>query len=357
MHADIPLETRIVLITGTQSAEKAKLARELTTRVDSDFADFDSETIAADGIPIDRLLSAVSTAPFGDGKRVVLVTHAEQLDDATQKKLASGIDKIPSSSLMILLTGEPVIEDGKAKKGTTVITELSTAVKKHGKLADFGVPQKDDLRAYVERLAKARGKQLRPDAIALFMDLPADDMRRLETELGKLFDYMGDEVVIHASDVTEVLTRGPDEVIFKLCDALGARRGGEALRLLDSTFQMGTKPDGTALRVLTMLARQIRLVHQARILLEYRMIGRGAVPLSAEVAAMLPADGIKATLANPRMAWMGDKLATQAKQWTFDGLEAALVALEHADGALKGIVPGGDNPREIIEECIIRMCA
>jgi hypothetical protein len=57
------------------------------------------------------------------------------------------------------------------------------------------------------------------------------------------------------------------------------------------------------------------------------------------------------------MAWMGDKLATQAKQWTFDGLEAALVALEHADGALKGIVPGGDNPREIIEECIIRMCA
>jgi hypothetical protein len=54
---------------------------------------------------------------------------------------------------------------------------------------------------------------------------------------------------------------------------------------------------------------------------------------------------------------MGDKLATQAKQWSFDGLEAALVALEHADGALKGIVPGGDNPREIIEECIIRMCA
>jgi DNA polymerase III delta subunit len=189
------------------------------------------------------------------------------------------------------------------------------------------------------------------------MDLPADDMRRLETELGKLFDYMGDEVVIHASDVTEVLSRGPDEVIFKLCDALGARRGGEALRLLDSTFHIGTKPDGTALRVLTMLARQIRLVHQARILLEYRMIGRGAAPMSAEVAAMLPADGIKATLANPRMAWMGDKLATQAKQWSFDALESALIALEHADGALKGIVPGGDNPREIIEECVVRMCA
>ncbi len=92
MHADIPLETRIVLITGTQSADKAKLARDLATRVDGDFADFDSETIAADGTPIDRLLSAVSTAPFGDGKRVVLITHAEQLDDATQKKLASGID-------------------------------------------------------------------------------------------------------------------------------------------------------------------------------------------------------------------------------------------------------------------------
>ena len=40
MHADIPLETRIVLITGTQSADKAKLARDLATRVDGDFADF-----------------------------------------------------------------------------------------------------------------------------------------------------------------------------------------------------------------------------------------------------------------------------------------------------------------------------
>lgn len=357
MHVDIPLDTRIVLITGTQSAEKASLARTLATRVDADFADFDSETIAAGGVPIDRLLSAVSTAPFGEGKRVVVVTHAEQLDDATQKKLVSGIDKIPGTGLMILLTGEPVIEDGKAKKGSAVLTELVTAVKKHGKVVDFGVPQKDDLRVYVERLAKARGKQLRPDAIALFMELPADDMRRLETELGKLFDYMGDEVVIHASDVTEVLSRGPDEVIFKLCDALGARRSGDALRLLDSTFHIGTKPDGTALRVLTMLARQIRLVHQARILVEHRMIGRGAAPLSAEVAAMLPADGIKATLSNPRMAWMGDKLAMQAKQWTLDALEAALVAIEHADSSLKGIVPGGDNPREIIEECVIRMCA
>ncbi|MFN7830115.1 MAG: hypothetical protein ACK5NX_02835, partial [Armatimonadota bacterium] len=147
MHADIPLDTRIVLITGTQSAEKASLARTLATRVDADFADFDSETIAAVGTPIDRLLSAVSTAPFGDGKRVVVVTHAEQLDDATQKKLASGIDKIPGTGLMILLTGEPVIEDGKAKKGSIVLTELVTAVKKHGKVVDFGVPQKDDLRA------------------------------------------------------------------------------------------------------------------------------------------------------------------------------------------------------------------
>lgn len=357
MHVDIPLDTRIVLITGTQSAEKASLARTLAARVDADFADFDSETIAGDGAAVDRLLSAVSTAPFGDGKRIVVVTHAEQLDDATQKKLANGIDKIPSSGLMILLTGEPVIEDGKAKKGSIVLTELVTAIKKSGKVVDYGVPQKDDLREYVERMAKSRGKQLRPDAIALFMELPADDMRRIESELGKLFDYMGDEVVIHASDVMEVLSRGPDEVIFKLCDALGARRGGEALRLLDTTFHLGTKPDGTALRVLTMLARQIRLVHQARILLEYRMIGRGSLPISPEVAASLPADGIQATLSNPRMAWMADKLANQAKQWSLDSLESALIALEQADSALKGIVPGGDNPREIIEECIIRMCS
>jgi hypothetical protein len=38
-------------------------------------------------------------------------------------------------------------------------------------------------------------------------------------------------------------------------------------------------------------------------------------------------------------------------------LETAHMAIEHADGSLKGIVPGGDNPREIIEECVIRMCA
>lgn len=357
MTQDIPLDTRVVLITGTAGSKKNQALTELMSRVDPEFIDFDSETISGRSAAIDQILSGVSTVPFGDGKRIVVVTHTEQLDDATQKKLALSFDKVPSSGLLILTTGEPLLEDGKAKKGSVVLTELVTAAKKKGVVTDFGAPQKEDLRVYMETFAKAHGKQLRSDAIAIFMDLPSEDVRRIESELTKVFDYVGAESVVDAEDVLSVLSRGPDEVIFKLCDAVGSRRTAEALRLLSSTFDVATRAEGVALRVLTMLARQIRLVHQAKCMVDMKLIGRGAGVMNSDVEALFPVDGIRSTLANPRMAWMADKLVTASRGWSHDGLERALDAIAQADSALKGIEPGGENAREVIEHCIILMCA
>ena len=152
------------------------------------------------------------------------------------------------------------------------------------------------------------------------------------------------------------LSRGPDDVIFKLCDAVGMRKTKEALQHVNSLFRGSGRPDSVAPRTLVLLARQIRLVMQFRYLGEKKMAGRNAQPVSSQVAALLPADGAASIIGNPRTSWMADKYVNQARNFTLAELEERLEKLLNADLMLKGVTPGGDNPQAVLQRLVIELC-
>ena len=221
---------------------------------------------------------------------------------------------------------------------------------------EFALPAAGDLRQWATSEAQKLGKTLAPDALAIFAQLPADDVRRLQTELAKAAAYAGDSSVITGADVEATLSRGPDDVIFKLCDAVGMRRTPEALGHISTLFRGGARPDSVAPRALVLLARQMRLLTQFRYLGEKRMAGRGAGSVSPEVMGYLPGDGAGGMLTNPRMAWMADKYVAQARNFTFAELTERMEKLLQADLALKGIAPGGDGPQAIMQRLIVELC-
>ncbi|MBB6052423.1 DNA polymerase III subunit delta [Armatimonas rosea] len=348
--------SRVILLTGLEAERKQAEALEYLKQADPDFADFDAETLDGSHASAEQVLGAVGTVPFGNGKKVVLLRDTQQLDTEEQKRLAAGLDRIPPQGLLVLHTGSPIIEDGKTKRGSAVSTELANAVKKLGEVRDFALPKVEDLRGHLIQEARRLGKTLDSEALALLSQLPADDVRHIGTELEKAALHAGTNAKITAADVEATLSRGPDDVIFKLCDAVGMRKPKEALQHVNTLFRGSSRPDSVAPRTLVLLARQIRLVMQFRFLGEKKMAGRNAQPVSPQVAALLPADGAASILANPRTAWMADKYIGQARNFTLPELEERLEKLLNADLALKGSLPGGDNPQAVLQRLVIELC-
>ena len=352
-----PGPPRVYLLTGNDSGKKKTAAqRLLDDAADRDFADFDAETLDGATTTADRVLSNVSTFPLGTGKRVVLVRDTNQMDTEEQKRLAAGLGKIPETGLILLHTGTPISEDGKVKRQSVVVTELTNAVKKVGQITDFALPKAEDSRDYLTQAAREAGKKLSSEAMALLSQLPAEDVGRLATEVAKAAAHAGDAPIITAADVEAVLSRSPDDVIFKLCDAVGMRKTGEALGHVSILFRGNGRADGIAARALVMLARQIRLLAQFRYLGEKRMAGRNANPVSPDVLALLPSDGAGGMASNPRLSWMADKYVNQARNFSGAELAHRLERLLQADLTLKGIEPGGDSPQIVLQRLVVELC-
>jgi DNA polymerase III delta subunit len=91
--------------------------------------------------------------------------------------------------------------------------------------------------------------------------------------------------------------------------------------------------------LLPMIARQVRLVWQAKAQME-------GIP--------------DAELKEPSAARLGDwqkqKLQRQARAFTWAALEDAMVVLFETDLAIKGIEERGEDPRALLETLILRLC-
>lgn len=348
---------RVFLLLGADQPRKRAEVEALAAQfADPDFADFDAEVLDGAGATAERILSAVATVPLGSRCKVVTVRDTQQMDPEEQKRLAAGLGALPASGRLLLHTGTPVLEEGKVKRGSAPATELVNAVKKCGEAREFSPPRTDDLRAALMQMARRLGKTLAPEALTVLAQLPADDVLRVESELQKAALYAGDAPTVTGQDVEATLSRSPDDVIFRLCDAVGARRTAEALGHVTTLFQSGSRPESVAPRTLVMLARQIRLIAQFRFLASRRMAGRGAAAPTPEALSLLPGDGAGAIAANPRTAWMADKYVAQARHFTADELEERLEMLLRADLSLKGIEPGGDNPQALIQRLVVALC-
>jgi DNA polymerase-3 subunit delta len=348
---------RVVLLTGAEAGKKIAEANRLQREaVDESFADFDAETMDGNTVTTDRILAGVSTVPLGEKKRVVLVRDTQQMEPEEQKRLAGGLARIPISGFLILHTGTPIVEEGKTKRQSVVSTELANAVKKVGQVVEFSLPKAENLRDWILKEAQAQGKKLTGDAVSLFAQLPEGDVSRIASEMAKVAAYVGEATTITGADVEAVLSRGSDDVIFKLCDAVGNRRPQEALGHVTTLFQSGNRPDSVAPRALVMLARQIRLITQFRYLGERKLAGRGAGSIPPEILEMFPSDGAGGMMANPRMAWMADKYVAQSRNFSAMELAQRLERLLAADLMLKGVEPGGDSPQLVLQRLVIELC-
>jgi DNA polymerase-3 subunit delta len=130
----------------------------------------------------------------------------------------------------------------------------------------FKLPKEWELPNWIQQRARDAGGEISWDASRLMATLAGNDLRLLDQEIDKLLLYANGQQVTE-TDVRALVSRARESSVFDLVDHVGRREADKALRLLHRLLDEGEPP----LRLMAMLARQVRILIQVSELQASRM--------------------------------------------------------------------------------------
>lgn len=351
---------RAYLLRGDDDYKKNKdLDALLASLINPDFADFDFEQIDPASTSCDKIISALNIPPFASDKRVVLIKCANQIGREQQEILATKLSNTPESACLILVNPAPEKVDGRAKKGSEIIGDLSKAVRSIGVVKEYGGGKKAGLDIEAREFVKEEFDQLKlkidMSAINLLVQRVGNDFSILNTEIKKITAYCGTtDKIITANIIANVTTETPEEKIFKLLDAAAARKQALSVKYLDEMFLHTSDPRAESPKILSNIATLFRRIFQVKVLLSEGIRLSSIASLPDNVASKLPKTGNIVDFLK-KQAWQGEKLARLAHAFTFAELARCFELVEEADLSLKGQSNGPEDPELIMQLLIIKL--
>ncbi len=350
----LAVRQRAYLLCGDDDQSILDAARSIQERfLEEDAADFDLDDLDAETTPIEDIIGSIQREPLLGDVRMVVVRAAGILRRRDKARsadlLADAIRQLGPRSCLVLIkrpTGEVT------RKGAAILTaKLDSAVRDVGAIVRCPALDQEGMVRWIEQYVAQCGKSITKEAAHRLVARGSPDRIAVGHDLDRLIAYIGSRKRIEASDVHALVAQDPEDVMFRLVDAISSRRTGEALMLLRAASRYETRPHALAGRFLALVERQLRLLYQAR---ELRSLGVGMSELRTlpqEIAADLPND---ASIVS--MSWRASSYARDAAQWTRAELVQAFGLLVQCDAANKGDEAGHENPLANLEQLVILLC-
>ncbi len=190
------------------------------------------------------------------------------------------------------------------------------------------------LRARVAAEIRRRTLSISDEGVEELLERVGQELRRLIGELEKLeaFGAQGGRP-LSAEDVAAVLGKGLAQPLFKLGDAIMARRPAETLQLAEGLLEAGED----AVKLLGTLHRSLRQVRAA---------------LALRVARASREEMVQRLRLPPNMAFKLQGIAEASKLWSDPELASALRACAVADRRIKT----GANPKLALTAAVVSAC-
>jgi DNA polymerase-3 subunit delta len=227
--------------------------RIIAAALGDDDPEFAVSVYAGERLDFSTARNDLETAPFLAPCRVVVVENADPFVTDFRAELESYVAK-PSSVGVLVLDVKTFPENTKLAKA---LPDAAKVVCKEPKAYDAY-----KLKPWCVEWAKATyKKKLAPDAAELLLELVGVSMGLLDRELSKLAVAVGAKPEIAAEDVERFVGRSKAADVFRILDAVGEGKPGEALSILEELFSEGTDPMGVmgpltgSLRRLAMVGR------------------------------------------------------------------------------------------------------
>src|SRR5205085_8206266 len=119
-------------------------------------------------------------------------------------------------------------EDGGRAK-TALTSKPDTAIRKQGALVRFAPLSDAGLAKWVRGEATRAGKEIEDAAVELLIRASHGNRATLACELEKAICYAGDARVVSLAAVEATCSYDPEDVMFRLVDAVSARNADRAL--------------------------------------------------------------------------------------------------------------------------------
>ena len=234
----------------------------------------DPNTTVLDGrqLPFGQLTMLCDTLPFLAGRRLAVVEGLlGRFEDRPDRRpgprasraggarelgewagLADYVGMMPPSTALVLL-------DGRLSPRNPLLRQLRGVAQ----VRDFPPLRGAQLQDWIRARAVQVGGRIAPGAARLLANHVGGNLRLLHEETRKLALYAGARPV-QEEDVRQLVSYAREASIFVLIDAMIERRRGDAMRSLQQLLKQGA----AAPFIVTMLARQLRLMVQAKVLTE-----------------------------------------------------------------------------------------
>jgi len=200
--------------------------------------------------------------------------------------------------------------DGSGPK----VAGLSDLVKaKTINLEELNTPDARAVEGWLQRRAKQKKIAIEGQAIQMLSTFVGPNLRQLDNELEKLATYASGRAV-NAGDVRLLVSDASEALIWDMTDALSRRNGRKAMQALVEL----RKGDANAFYLLTMIARQYRVILQVKE--AERSLGSNENAIGKQLG--LHPFPVK-------------KALDQSRSYSFDQLEDILEQMLEADYAMK----------------------
>ena len=264
----------------------------------------------------DELLALCQTTPFLSASRLVIVQGLLGRFEAAGRRrrrrttdvelgpweaFVEGLHGLPETTALVFLDGELRPQNA-----------LLRALRPLADVREFKPLPQGEVASWIRRRAERLGVSVEARAIAALAGLVGNHLWTLDSELQKLAVY-ADGGQITEDDVRSQVSLARDPSVFAMVDAAIEGRPRDAAALLQRLLADGEPPQ----RLLTMIARQYRLLLLTKELLAQRLRG-------PEISARLQVQG-----------FVVQRLLKQAPAYTIERLRQAYRKLLEADLSVK----------------------
>jgi DNA polymerase-3 subunit delta len=200
------------------------------------------------------------------------------------------------------------------------------------------------------QLLAAKGKKMAPGAWLALGKKTGFDLRVSMAALEKLITFTGETPTIDEGDVEAAIGKTREETVFNLTAALSEKNLLAGLAVLGDLLDRGDPP----LMILAMLAREIRILLQAKLLLETgaRIAFKAGMDYGSFQRALFPAVKERMGTATPHPYVIYQALGRTGR-FSRESLIRHLEALVELDLALKSTAK---DARLMLERFLIQVC-
>ncbi|VTR96702.1 DNA polymerase III subunit delta [Tuwongella immobilis] len=209
---------------------------------------FAMTTYVADAADFSTIRNELDTRPFLAPRRLVIVEQADPFVSEHRPKLEKLVASPGTSGVLVLEVRTWPATTKLAKQvpdAATIVCKAPTAQKLFGWCTDW--------------CKSNYNKKLSPAAGHMLIELVGPQMGLLDAELAKLAIYVGDQPIIEEKDVDALIGRSRSANVFKILDAVGEGKPGDALTILGELFEEGEDP----IAILGALGSQLRKLAKA----------------------------------------------------------------------------------------------